>query len=102
MKATANFSIYYGEGRDTYDVWGRTARESIFNIKDGNYRCPNSQQGYSGCSTWTRGLAWAICGFAEEIEWFDSISAEDLKAFSRKENMLNILVRAAKATCDFY
>src|SRR6476620_8640421 len=35
MKATATYSIFYGEGRDTYDVWGRTAHESIFNTKDG-------------------------------------------------------------------
>src|ERR1700759_855149 len=73
IKATADYSVFYGEGRDVYDVWGRTAHESIFNINDGNFRCPNSQQGYSGFTTWTRGLAWAICGFAEEIEWFDSV-----------------------------
>ncbi len=77
MKATANYSVFYGEGRDTYDVWGRTAHESIFNVKDGNFRCPNSQQGYSGFTTWTRGLAWAMCGFAEELEWFDSVKEEN-------------------------
>src|SRR6185436_5671648 len=67
-KTTAAYNMYYGEGRDSYDVNGRTAHESIFNVNDGNYRCPNSQQGYSPFSTWTRGLAWAICGFAEELE----------------------------------
>ena len=51
MKATAKYSVFYGEGRDTYDEWGRTAHESIFNVNDGNYRCPNSQQGYSGFTT---------------------------------------------------
>ena len=60
---TARYSIYYGEGRDAYDVRGRTAHESIFNLNDGSYRCPNSQQGYSPFSTWTRGLAWAILRF---------------------------------------
>src|SRR5579859_7571487 len=44
---TARFNIYFGEGRDAYDVPGRTAHESIFNLNDGEYRCPNSQQGYS-------------------------------------------------------
>src|SRR5256714_8250585 len=101
MKATASYSIYYGEGRDTYDVWGRTAHECIFNIKDGNFRCPNSQQGYSGFSTWTRGLAWAICGFAEEIEWIDSIR-DDSKDFVEKEKIVPWMVKAARATCDFY
>ena len=102
LKATADYSVFYGEGRDIYDVWGRTAHESIFNIKDGNFRCPNSQQGYSGYSTWTRGLAWAMCGFAEEIEWFDSVSEEDLNTFTGKENILSFMIKAAKATCDFY
>ena len=102
IKSTANYSVFYGEGRDAYDVWGRTAHESIFNTKDGNFRCPNSQQGYSGFTTWTRGLAWAMCGFAEQLEWFDSVSEEELKAFSGKENILSLMLKAAKATCDFY
>lgn len=102
IKSTARYSIFYGEGRDVYDVWGRTAHESIFNVKDGNFRCPNSQQGYTGFSTWTRGLAWAMCGFAEELEWFDTIREEDIKAFSGKENMISLMLKAAKATCDFY
>jgi unsaturated chondroitin disaccharide hydrolase len=102
LQATADYSIYYGEGRDTYDVWGRTAHEIIFNVKDGNFRCPNSQQGYTGFSTWTRGLAWVMCGFAEELEWFDNLSDDDLKAFSGKEKILSFMLKAAKATCDFY
>jgi hypothetical protein len=44
IKATAKYAVFYGEGRDTYDVWGRTAHESIFNVKDGNFRCPNSHR----------------------------------------------------------
>ena len=101
IRATANYSIFYGEGRDAYDVWGRTAHESIFNVKDGSFRCPNSQQGYSGFTTWSRGLAWAMCGFAEDLEWFDCASEED-KSFAEKENILPAMIKAAKATCDFY
>ncbi len=95
LQATAKFSVYYGEGRDIYDDWGRTAHEAIFNVKDGNFRCPNSQQGYSGFTTWTRGLAWAMCGFAEQLEWFDATSAGD-------KNILSQMIKAATATCDFY
>jgi hypothetical protein len=102
MKATADYSIYYGEGRDIYDVRGRTAHESVFNVKDGNFRCPNSQQGYTGFTTWTRGLAWAICGFAEELEWIDTRSAHELSAFGGKESIVAFMLKAAKATCDFY
>lgn len=96
MKATADYSVFYGEGRDTYDIRGRTAHESIFNTRDGNFRCPNSQQGYTGFSTWTRGLAWAMCGFAEELEWFES------QNFEAKKDTIAFMLKAAKATCDFY
>ena len=93
-RATAKYAVWYGEGRDAYDVRGRTAHESIFNTNDGNYRCPNSQQGYSPFSTWTRGLAWAMCGFAEQLEWFDTLEGH--------EETRAIMEKAARATCDFY
>ena len=41
-QSTAKYSVYYGNGRDAYDVRGRVAHESVFNTNDGNYRCPNS------------------------------------------------------------
>lgn len=102
MAATAKFAVYYGEGRDSYDIWGRTAHESVFNVKDGNYRCPNSQQGYTGFTTWTRGLAWAMCGYAEELEWLDTCDAPELAGFGGKDAVKAFMLKAAKATCDFY
>lgn len=102
IKATAKYSVFYGEGRDIYDVWGRTAHESIFNVKDSNFRCPGTQQGYSGFSTWTRGLAWAMCGFAEQLEWIETIEPDELEKYGGKDLLKAVLFRAAKATCDFY
>jgi unsaturated chondroitin disaccharide hydrolase len=118
---TAHYSIYYGEGRDVYDVPGRTAHESIFNVNDGSYRCPNSQQGYSPFSTWTRGLAWAILGFAEELEFLQTRSAGELGALgphglpssrprprrvasssSGAPAIRDTFLRAATVTADFY
>lgn len=102
MEATAKYAVYYGEGRDTYDMWGRTAHESIFNINDGQYRCPNSQQGYTGFTTWTRGLAWAMLGFAEELEALELLEQEQLKPLGGVEKLTEMMLRGAKATCDFY
>ncbi len=102
MKATADYSVYYGEGRDSYDLRGRAAHESIFNTKDGNFRAPNSQQGYSGFTTWTRGLAWAMCGFPEELECLETIPDAQLEPFGGRHRIEAWLLRAAKATCDFY
>jgi len=102
MKATADYCVYYGDGRDYYDVWGRTTHEAIFNTNDGNFRCPNAQQGYTGRSTWTRGLAWAMCGFAEELEFLATLSDEELKDFGGRKELEAFMLKAAKATCDFY
>lgn len=101
-KSTADYSVYYGKGRDGYDVRGRTAHESIFNINDGNYRCPNAQQGFSGYTTWTRGLSWAMCGFAEELELFKLLSEATLSNYGGKQVIEDFMLEAAKATCDFY
>lgn len=102
IEATASYSVFYGEGRDVYDVLGRTAHESIFNVKDGNFRCPNSQQGYSGFTTWTRGLAWAMCGFTEQLEWIAGVAEHKLEAFGGKDFHSALMLKAARATCDFY
>lgn len=101
-KATADYSVYYGKGRDGYDVRGRTAHESIFNVNDGNYRCPNAQQGFSGYTTWTRGLAWAMCGFAEELEMLQELPDHSLSAFGGRDQIEAFMLEAAVATCDFY
>src|SRR5215831_19110091 len=77
--ATARFNVYFGEGRDTYDVLGRVAQESVFNVADGNYRCPSSQQGYSPFTTWTRGHAWCLTGYPEQLEYLAVVPDADLE-----------------------
>ena len=42
---------------------------------------------------WTRGLAWAMCGFAEQLEFLAAIGEKKHEEW---------MVKAAKATCDFY
>ncbi len=102
IRSTIKYSIYYGEGRDQYDISGRTAHEIIFNTNDGNYRCPNSQQGYTGFSTWTRGLAWAICGLGETLEILDQIDPKDYESVIEEKKLIDELQKAAIATADFY
>ncbi|PYK98959.1 MAG: glycosyl hydrolase [Verrucomicrobia bacterium] len=107
---TARYNVYYGEGRDAYDVRGRIAHESIFNVNDGEYRCPNSQQGYSPFSTWTRGLAWAILGFAEQLEFFQGGARLRRAVESKSQGSRGLsphrfnetLLRAATAAAGFY
>src|SRR3954451_20819411 len=93
-RATAQYSVYFGHGRDGYDVRGRTAHESLFNVASGTYRGPSTQQGYSPFSTWTRGLAWAMLGFAEQLEFLATLKGEAPDT--------SMLLEAAIATCDHY
>lgn len=99
---TAKYNVYFGEGRDTYDIRGRTAHESIFNVNDGAYRCPSSQQGYSPFTTWTRGLAWILCGYPEEIEFLETLSDAELAPFGGKHAVIERFVNVAEAVADFY
>lgn len=101
-KTTSDFAVYYGEGRDYYDIRGRTAHESVFNLNDGNYRCPNSQQGYAPFSTWTRGQAWIIAGYPEQLEWIATLADSELEPFGGRAAIEELLLKPALATCDFY
>lgn len=42
---------------------GGTAHEGIFDVETGRFLHESTQQGWSACSTWSRGLAWALYGF---------------------------------------
>lgn len=102
IRTTLRHNVYYGTGRDIYDVRGRVAHEGIFNVTDGNYRCPGTQQGYSPFSTWTRGLAWILLGCAEELEVFGGMSAEEFSVHDPEGTFISTLLEAARATADFY
>ncbi len=101
-ETTARYNVYFGEGRDLYDIRGRVAHESIFNLNDGSYRCPSSQQGYSPFTTWTRGLAWILLGYAEELEFLSSLPAAELDRFGGRGRILDAFQRVAEAVADFY
>lgn len=101
-RTTAMYNVYYGEGRDVYDVPGRVAHESLFNVVDGAYRCPSTQQGYSPFSTWTRGLAWIMLGYAEQLEFLRTVPDQELDELGGRADVETMMVRAAAVTCDYY
>jgi unsaturated chondroitin disaccharide hydrolase len=99
---TADYNVYYGRGRDQYDDRGRVVHESIFNTNDGNYRCPSSQQGYSPFTTWTRGQAWVICGYAEQLEFLETINDRELQVLGGRKAIEKMMLRAAESSCEHY
>ena len=106
-EVTARYNIYFGKGRDIYDVPGRAVHEAIFNITNGAFRCPSTQQGYSPFSTWTRGQAWALAGYPEQLEYlqplsersFANLKVADLKG---KEGFLKRFLETSRSLADFY
>jgi unsaturated chondroitin disaccharide hydrolase len=100
-RATASYNVCGGRVAGPFDTRGRVAHESLFNVVNGTYRGPSTQQGYSPFSTWTRGLAWAMLGFAEEIEFLSTLSDEMLRD-AGAEDADGWMLDAARATCDYY
>jgi hypothetical protein len=101
---TSQYILFHGDSEHTYDVRGRTAHEAIFNRNDGVFRCRSTQQGYAPFSTWTRGLAWAMLGYAEELEFFKTIpdKAFEQSVGLKKRDVVAVYEAAARATCDHY
>lgn len=101
-ESTARHNVWFGNGRDFYDIRGRVAHESIFNVTDKAYRCPSTQQGYSAFSTWTRGLAWILLGFAEQLEFLDTLNETDFTDHGGKDAIIDRFKETAMAVADFY
>ncbi len=99
---TARYNVFFGQGRDSYDVRGRVAHESVFNRNDGQFRCPSSQQGYSPFTTWTRGAAWIIAGYAEQLEFLDTVKGKDLDGVGGRRAVTNLFLETARAAADYY
>ena len=102
--ATNQYILFHGDSTHLYDVRGRTSHEAVFNRNDGSFRNRSTQQGYSPFSTWTRGLAWAMLGYAEQLEFLATID-ETRFANSvglKKSDVVTVFESAARATCDHY
>jgi unsaturated chondroitin disaccharide hydrolase len=101
-RATAQYNVYDGRRHDRPDVRIRVAHESLFNAANGTFRGPSTQQGFSPFTTWTRGLAWAMLGFAEEIEFLEIVPDDALQASGGRAAVESMMLGAARATCDHY
>lgn len=102
--ATSKYLIFHGDSSHGYDIRGRTAHEGTFNRTDGRFRSRATQQGYSPFSTWTRGLAWGMLGYAEQLEFLQALGAADFRravGLSKSEVMKEFR-RCAVETCDHY
>ncbi len=101
---TSRYIVFHGDSAHTYDIRGRTAHEGVFNRNDGAFRNRSTQQGYSPFSTWTRGLAWAMLGYAEELEFLDAIPDAPFQAACglAHSTIIDVYERNARETCDHW
>ena len=97
-----------GRDRSTCAAASRTRASST--SPTARYRGPSTQQGYSPFSTWTRGLAWAMLGFAEQLEFLatlprtrsskpcggrDGVECDDARSRARDVRLLHRVGRGA-------
>jgi len=101
-RTTARYAVFHGRGRDVWDERGRVAHESLFDVVDGSYRCPGTQQGYSPFSTWTRGQAWVLLGFAEELEFLGALPDAELQPLGSRQEVEGFMLEAASACAAHY
>ena len=106
-ETTARYNVFFGENRDSYDTRGRVAHEAIFNVHNGLFRCPNTQQGYSPYTTWTRGLSWIFLGFAELLEYIATLQEKDFESlipevYADKNTAVKRFVDVVEAVAEFY
>jgi unsaturated chondroitin disaccharide hydrolase len=101
-RTTGRFAVYTGSGRDTWDEPGRVAHESLFDVVDGSYRCPSTQQGYSPFTTWTRGQAWVLLGFAEELEFLETLADVELEPFGGRAALEAEMLVTARVVAHHY
>lgn len=106
-EATARYNVYYGEGRDSWDIRGRVVHESVFNTHNGSYRCASTQQGYSPFTTWTRGHAWVMAGYPEQLEFLETLPVEafssiEVESLPGKAEVIQRFQEVSLAAADFY
>jgi hypothetical protein len=103
--ATARWNVYYGTSRDAFDIFenrGRVVHESVFDLNNRAYRCPSTQQGYSPFSTWTRGQAWILCGYAEQLEFLQAQPEAVLAPYGGKRELLPAFEDVVAAVASFW
>ena len=73
------------------DEWSAVCSRSFVPLladANGSFRGPNSQQGYSAFTTWTRGLAWIMLGYPELLEFLEVLDDVEFEAFGGRERRL--------------
>lgn len=101
-RTTGRFAVYKGRGRDAWDERGRVAHESLFDVIDGSYRCPSTQQGYSPFTTWTRGQAWVLLGLAEQLEFLATVKDAELEPVGNRAEIELEMLDTALAVAEHY
>ena len=87
---------------------GSVCQSASFDPTTGTMLRRYTHKGFSNESTWARAQAWAILGYAEQLEFVETLKADAVQSAlepTRPDPRLEIsrrFLRAATATSDFY
>ena len=77
LETTLRYNVYFGAGRDHYDVPGRVAHEALFNVNDGSYRCRQHTAGVLAVLHLDpRAWRGRMLGCAEMLEYLTVVAPE--------------------------
>ena len=109
LETTLRYNVYFGAGRDHYDVPGRVVHEALFNVNDGSYRCAKHTAGVLAVlhldpRAW-RGPCWAARRCWNTSRWWRRRPMDEAAVTGTGEPRRRRCERvgaAAAATAEFY
>ena len=101
-RATAHYNVYYGRGRDSFDVRGRIAHESLFNVANGTYRGPEHAAGLFAVHDLDPRPGVGDARFRRAARVPRPMLAERSTPAADARRSTPMMLEAARATCDHY
>ena len=101
-RATAAFNVYFGRGRDRFDVRGRVAHESLFNVANGTYRGPSTSRAIRRSAPGRAGWRGRCSALPSSSSSSRRCPDDACEACGGRASIDALLLEAARATCDHY
>jgi len=97
---TARFNVFFGQAATAMMCAAARSRIDLQSQRRPVSAARVRSKAYSPFTTWTRGAAWIICGYAEQLEFLDTVPGADLDAVGGRRAVTDLFSRprAPRAT----